>query len=155
MSHATYPRRVTRRTRSGPVTAGPTAAARAGLCAWRITCRRKQGNRMTDKEKAAGVLPAPEAAIQKTYDQIMRRMAEPVNQTTMEQAMHAVGLTPFKDAGLVADGRVHRYRVEGDKPGSKNGWYVLHDAPHAGAFGSWKTGETHTWHEARATPPTA
>jgi putative DNA primase/helicase len=37
------------------------------------------------------------------------------------------------------DGRVHRYRVQGDKSGSRNGWYVLHAHPVlAGAFGSWK-----------------
>ena len=39
--------------------------------------------------------------------------------------------------------------------GSTNGWYVLHSHPIlAGAFGSWKTGESHNWHEARAKPPT-
>jgi putative DNA primase/helicase len=36
------------------------------------------------------------------------------------------------------DGRVHRYRVQGDKA-VRNGWYVLHAHPVlAGAFGSWK-----------------
>lgn len=56
----------------------------------------------------------------------------------------------------MGDGKLTRYRVEGDKAGSKNGWAVFysHPAP-AGAFGSWKTGESHTWHEAstrQATP---
>ena len=46
----------------------------------------------------------------------------------------------------VADGRLHRYRVEGDKAGSKNGWYVLHlDDKPFGAFGSWKSGRSETW----------
>ncbi len=64
----------------------------------------------------------------------------------MIDAMRAAGLTPAKDIALVPDGRLVRYRVEGDKPGSANGWAVLHDgAIQSGAFGSWKTGATHTW----------
>lgn len=63
-------------------------------------------------------------------------------------ALAAAGLAPVKDIP-VADGALRRYRVEGDKPGSRNGWYVLHAAPiPAGAFGSWKTGVTHTWRAA-------
>ena len=60
-------------------------------------------------------------------------------------ALRAAGLAPVKETP-VADGKLHRYRVEGDKPGSKNGFYVLYggNIP-AGAFGSWKTGENHTW----------
>jgi putative DNA primase/helicase len=56
------------------------------------------------------------------------------------------------DAGLstedeiVADGKLHRFDVEGDRRGSENGWYVLYIDEHpAGAFGSWKTGEKQTW----------
>lgn len=64
--------------------------------------------------------------------------------------MRAAGLPPVKDIPT-ADGRVHRYRVEGDKAGSKNGWYALHldPIPH-GAVGSWRTGETHPWRDAEA-----
>lgn len=64
--------------------------------------------------------------------------------------MRAAGLAPVKDFP-VADGRLHRFRVEGDKPGSKNGWYALHldPIPH-GAVGSWRTGETHPWRDAEA-----
>jgi putative DNA primase/helicase len=44
------------------------------------------------------------------------------------------------------DGKLHRFHVEGDRPGSRNGWYLLHlDGTPAGAFGSWRTGETHRW----------
>lgn len=48
---------------------------------------------------------------------------------------------------LVADGKLHRYTVDGDKPKSDNGWYVLHDDGDfsAGRFGSWKTGQNHPW----------
>lgn len=64
--------------------------------------------------------------------------------------MCAAGLPPVKEIPT-ADGRVHRYRVEGDKAGSKNGWYALHldPIPH-GAVGSWRTGETHPWRDAEA-----
>lgn len=64
--------------------------------------------------------------------------------------MRAAGLAPLKD-GLVSDGRIHRYRVDGDKAGSRNGWYILYQnpIPH-GAFGSWRTGETHPWRDAEA-----
>jgi putative DNA primase/helicase len=53
-------------------------------------------------------------------------------------AMQGAGLET--DATIVADGRLHRIHIEGDKRGSQNGWYVLHgDGLPAGAFGSWKT----------------
>lgn len=60
-------------------------------------------------------------------------------------ATAAAGLAPVKAIDL-ADGKLVRFRVEGDKAGSRNGWAVLHHHPiPAGAFGSWKTGEHHTW----------
>jgi len=47
---------------------------------------------------------------------------------------------------IIADGDIHRFLVEGDKAGTLNGWYCLHlDSRPAGAYGSWKTGESHTW----------
>ena len=74
---------------------------------------------------------------------------------TMLDAMHGVGIGPAKDLVIVADGRVHRYRIEGDKPGSRNGWTVAYDgARRGGAFGSWRTGESHTWHESTTRPQT-
>lgn len=113
---------------------------------------------MTHEEKAAGVLEAPGAADQKTDRAIIRGMVAPVNglrSLTMLDTMRSVGLGPLKDIDLVADGGIHRYRVVGDKSGSANGWYVLHDQPIlAGAFGSWKTGESHNWREVRDKPPT-
>ena len=68
---------------------------------------------MTTKEKAAGVLPAPEAAIEKTDRVIIVGNLGRVN-PPMEQAMQQAGLQPFKDIELVRDGRLHRYRVQGD-----------------------------------------
>lgn len=65
---------------------------------------------------------------------------------TIQDAMAAAGLTPHKPLDIPADGKVHRYRVTGDKSGSNNGWVVLNgDVTFFGAFGSWKTGESHTW----------
>ena len=70
-------------------------------------------------------------------------------------AMRAAGLAPHKDLDLGDDGQLARYRVLGDKAGSKNGWVVHHTHPIcSGAFGSWKTGESHTWREASTKPQT-
>lgn len=75
--------------------------------------------------------------------------------SAMIDAMRAAGLGPAKDLDLSPDGRLVRYRVDGDKAGSRNGWAVLHGgAITAGAFGSWRTGESRTWHEKAATQQT-
>lgn len=65
-------------------------------------------------------------------------------------------VTAFRDAMLavcgrldwlpIPDGEIHRFHVPGDKPGSRNGWYVLwSDGIASGCFGSWKAGSSHTW----------
>lgn len=58
----------------------------------------------------------------------------------------------MREAGIAssdtieADGQLHRFQVEGDRAGSRNGWYALHlDGRAAGVFGSWKTGLRSTW----------
>ncbi|WP_240592757.1 toprim domain-containing protein [Macromonas bipunctata] len=68
---------------------------------------------------------------------------------TLLDAMRAAGLAPAKDLPAVGGGVLHRYRVEGDKPGSLNGWVSLHDdeRPAFANFGSWKTGEQHHWRD--------
>ncbi|MBP7524156.1 MAG: toprim domain-containing protein [Propionivibrio sp.] len=59
------------------------------------------------------------------------------------------GLAMFKGEAI-GDGDLHRYRVDGDKSGSLNGWYVLNlDGKPFGAFGSWKTGQSCTWTASR------
>ena len=65
---------------------------------------------MTDQEKAAWVVPTPEAAIQKTDRVIIVGNLGRVNQT-MLQAMCGAGLEPHKPLDLQDDGKVHRYRV--------------------------------------------
>lgn len=65
-------------------------------------------------------------------------------------AMRAAGLEPVKEPDF-PDGKLVRFRVVGDKAGSRNGWAVLHRLPvPAGAFGSWRTGESHTWRDGAA-----
>ncbi|SEQ62229.1 putative DNA primase/helicase [Solimonas aquatica] len=59
-------------------------------------------------------------------------------------AMRSAGLDT--DTEIAADGALHRFRVEGDKRGQRNGWYVLHgDGLPAGEFGCWKRGIAETW----------
>jgi putative DNA primase/helicase len=61
-----------------------------------------------------------------------------------KSALDAAGLST-KDR-IASDGRLHRVHIEGDKPGSRNGWYLLYgDGLPAGAFGSWKTGFKGSW----------
>ena len=52
------------------------------------------------------------------------------------------------------DGAIHRFRVPDDKPGSLNGWYVLHlDGIASGAFGSWKAGGSSAWSSRKPADP--
>jgi len=78
---------------------------------------------------------------------------------TIQDAMSAAGLRPAKDLHIPGTGKLIRYRVDGDKPGSVNGWAVLHEMGTAsfGSFGSWKTGATHAWRSGfdRTRAPTA
>lgn len=79
-------------------------------------------------------------------------MRDPMHGTLLD-AIRAAGLAPAKDIELQGDSKLRRYRVEGDKPGSRNGWLVYHGGHiPAGAFGSWKTGESHTWREQGTQP---
>ncbi|MBI4695490.1 MAG: toprim domain-containing protein [Gammaproteobacteria bacterium] len=64
---------------------------------------------------------------------------------SLQFEMSAHGLAP-RD-GIIANGAIQRFHVAGDKPGSLNGWYVVHgDSRPTAIFGSWKTGERHVWH---------
>ncbi|GGA14816.1 VapE domain-containing protein [Dyella caseinilytica] len=74
-----------------------------------------------------------------------------------QMAMHAANILPeFTRGELAPDGKLTRFHVSGDSKGSLNGWAVLYgDGIPAGEFGSWKTGESHTWcakHESELTP---
>ncbi len=68
---------------------------------------------------------------------------------SFKQELDKAGLSTREK--VIPDGRLHRFHVEGDSPGSKNGWYVLYgDGVPAGSFGSWKTGDHGTWCEKSA-----
>lgn len=50
----------------------------------------------------------------------------------------------------IPDGMIHRFHVPGDKPGARNGWYVLYlDGIASGAFGSWKASGSSSWSSRR------
>ena len=71
-------------------------------------------------------------------------------------ALHAAGVAPASLPELVADGLLHRHRIEDDKPGSLNGWHVMHlDSPASGAGGSWKAGHSVKWCSKRQSALTA
>lgn len=62
------------------------------------------------------------------------------------EAMRAAGVMPADPAEIVGDGAMHRFKLEGDRQGTRNGWAVLHlDGIPSGAFGSWKAGTSSTW----------
>ncbi|WP_288129985.1 hypothetical protein [Accumulibacter sp.] len=64
-------------------------------------------------------------------------------------ALQAAGLGTLR-LEVVADSRLHRFRVEADKAGNLNGWYVADfTEPAHAVFGSWRTGQTYVWRPAR------
>ena len=68
--------------------------------------------------------------------------SDPVSE--FHQAMADAGI--FSNEAPIADGQLHRFKADGDKIGSKNGWYILfNDGNPAGSFGSWKYGVSETW----------
>jgi len=69
-------------------------------------------------------------------------MLNPID--AFRDAMTAAGLRTSDE--IIPDGKIHRFTVDGDKPRSLNGWYVLHDdGVPAGAFGSWKHDISSSW----------
>ncbi|MBU2739869.1 toprim domain-containing protein [Acidithiobacillus concretivorus] len=70
--------------------------------------------------------------------------------------MGACGLAPSKPSTIIFDSPgMIRYHVEGDAPGSRNGyWRGFSDGRPAGIFGSWKTGASHHWISGDATTAT-
>lgn len=86
-----------------------------------------------------------EAALRPIPAKLSRReqsYAETVDQ--FRDAMRAAGVSTA--AKITADGKLERFHVEGDKPGTKNGWYVLHaDGLPAGEFGRWNRDFKQSW----------
>jgi putative DNA primase/helicase len=64
--------------------------------------------------------------------------------SNFRQAMAEAGMDISET--LIADGMLHRAHVKGDKPGTKNGAYILHlDGKPAGWAHHFRTGATITW----------
>lgn len=73
-----------------------------------------------------------------------RTLGDGMAESSFKAALAASGLS-IRDK-IVADGKLHRFHVEGDKPGTRNGWYIMFgEGLPAGAFGSWKTGQKGSW----------
>jgi putative DNA primase/helicase len=71
-------------------------------------------------------------------------------------ALQSGGVGPANPSALVADGLLHRHRIAGDRPGTLNGWHVLHlDNPASGAGGSWKAAHSVKWCSKRLSALTA
>lgn len=76
-------------------------------------------------------------------------MSDPVRD--FQDAMAAAGLACPKE--IVPDGKLHRFKPAGVRSSSEPGWYVFYpDDPASGSFGSWQTGEKHTWTAKREKP---
>lgn len=65
--------------------------------------------------------------------------------TRFTGAMAQYGLV--LDDEIIADGELHRFHVEDDTSGSKNGWYILHVGDVVvGLFGCWKRDINERWY---------
>lgn len=67
------------------------------------------------------------------------------NEELFKQEMRDKGLVPSER--IIANGKVHRFHVTGDKQGTKNGWYKFSKIGGfaSGAYGCWKRGIIETW----------
>lgn len=52
-----------------------------------------------------------------------------------------------KSPGVLNDGKMHRFPLEGDKDNQKSGWYHLHDNGDfvVGVYGNWRSGVVDKW----------
>jgi putative DNA primase/helicase len=61
-------------------------------------------------------------------------------------AMRNAGIVPAISFSPVSDGRIHRFRIDGERKGKKSGWYSLrHGEPPHGIAGDWRTGSRLNW----------
>jgi len=58
--------------------------------------------------------------------------------------MAHAGIVPTEE--IVLDGQLHRFHIDGDNPAKRNGWLVVKICAYPFAFfGSWRTGQKHSW----------
>lgn len=69
----------------------------------------------------------------------------------VREVLSAAGFLPGE---LLPDGVVRRCHVKGDKPGTRNGWYVCRSSPSGtiAVYGSWRTGEQREWRSSSHVP---
>ncbi|WP_020562032.1 toprim domain-containing protein [Methylosarcina fibrata] len=95
---------------------------------------------MTAHKKAAGSYPTP--AAYKNSEQHHFTTADIERQFTDAAGVAGIHLT----GAIVADGTLHRGHLDGHKPGTKNGAYILHlDGHPAGWALDFTTGASMTW----------
>ncbi|MDY0185564.1 MAG: toprim domain-containing protein [Desulfuromonadaceae bacterium] len=64
------------------------------------------------------------------------------------ESMQAVGVHPADSLPLHADGKLRRFRLDGDKPQTLNGYVTIFDnsdGSYGACFGSWKHGIKENW----------
>jgi putative DNA primase/helicase len=108
-----------------PRTPKESAATPAWVSGGIRSCEKRFHHNLTasQRQRAAMVTPDPEAGLL--------------------DAMLSAGIRPVDAGAIVADGVLHRFQIDGDKRGTRNGWAVLHHDH--GAGGSWKSGATCVW----------
>ena len=70
----------------------------------------------------------------------------------LSDAVTAAGINPAEPLPQIADGRVRRFSVEGDRPRVRNGWLQIFDngdGTRGASFGDWKRGIRGTWHSGK------
>lgn len=69
-----------------------------------------------------------------------------MNESDLIIAMTNAGIVPELVIAIITDGRIHRFKIRGDKAGTRNGWYVVNTLPKILViFGNWKTNAKHIW----------
>ena len=58
---------------------------------------------------------------------------------TIHDQIAGSDLAPEQPVEFITDGLVHRYQIKGDRPGSRNGWYI--GFSNGIVAGSWKTNQ--------------
>lgn len=86
--------------------------------------------------------PFQTTALEKNRVDIITNISDFVHQ--FRTAMNDAGI--HYSGEIIADGRLHRLHIDGHKPGTLNGAYVLHpDGVPAGWFQDYTTGLSQTW----------
>lgn len=85
------------------------------------------------------------------YPSALRQLYQGNPRVEFAEAIRAAGIGITEPDRIVADGKITRFHVEGDRGGTRNGWAVLFADAHGmgGAFGHWRASVTSTWRSGR------